>query len=188
MPTFKIFLPDKDPCIHYSNLKRAVKGDIKLDDDNGVITHSTLDEGYDFHITDKRKKKYLFKIVSFMVPSGLLSEAREVTKDNSCGYTLQVLADFDIEPVFAENILKAKIKKGINQRHITRHRGIWEIREGEVLRGRIDWAEDKSDTEFNRCFVIDGKRITIEDFVRMLEPFEGFNFKFEIKDPSEDID
>ena len=159
-----------------------------MDDDNGVITHSTLEEGYDFYITDKRKKKYLFKILSFMVPSGLLSEAREVTKDNSDGYTFQVLSDYDIEPVFAENILKEKIKKGINQKHIRKESGIWEITDGEILRGRIDRDGDKSDTEFNSCFVIDGKRITIEEFLRMLEPYEGFNFKFEIKDLCGDID
>lgn len=30
--------------------------------DNNTITHSTLDEGYDFYVTDKWNKKYHFKI------------------------------------------------------------------------------------------------------------------------------
>jgi hypothetical protein len=34
--------------------------------------------------------------------------------------------------------------------------------------------------------VIDGKRITIEDFGRMLEAYEGWRFKFQILDPYDD--
>lgn len=30
-----------------------------------------------------------------------------------------------------------------------------------MLRGRIEWNDDFSDTEFDRVFVIDGKRITV---------------------------
>lgn len=45
---------------------------------NTTITHSTLDEGHDFFITDKWKKKHHFKIATFEVPTGLFSEAIEV--------------------------------------------------------------------------------------------------------------
>jgi hypothetical protein len=40
-----------------------------------------------------------------------------------------------------------------------------------MLRGRIDWNDDFSDTEFDRIFVIDGRRITLEAFGRLFEPF-----------------
>ena len=62
----------------------------------------------------------------------------------------------------------------------------WEIGARDILRGRIDWNEDFSDTDFDRVFVIDGKRITIEDFGRMLEAYEGWRFKFQILDPCDD--
>lgn len=44
------------------------------------------------------------------------------------------------------------------------------------------WNDDFSDTKFDKIFVIDGKRITIEGFGKLVEPFEGFNFIFKIKD------
>ena len=55
-----------------------------------------------------------------------------------------------------------------------------------MLRGRIEWNDDFSDTEYDRVFIIDGKRITIEEFGQMLEPYEGFHFQFKILDPCDD--
>jgi hypothetical protein len=34
---------------------------------DGRYIHSTLDEGYDFDITDRYKRKYHFKIASFIL-------------------------------------------------------------------------------------------------------------------------
>ena len=56
-----------------------------------------------------------------------------------------------------------------------------------MLRGRIEWNDDFSDTTYNRVFIIDGKRITIEEFGQMLEPWEGWQFQFKIVDPYDDI-
>lgn len=55
------------------------------------------------------------------------------------------------------------------------------------LAGRIDYNYNLNDTSFHTEFVIDGKRITIEQFVEMLQVFEGFNFKFSIHDPSDEL-
>ena len=55
-----------------------------------------------------------------------------------------------------------------------------------MLRGRIEWNDDFSDTEYDRVFVIDGKRITMEEFGRMLEPWEGWHFQFKILDCCDD--
>jgi hypothetical protein len=161
-----------------------------MSSEGNTIIHSTLDEGYDFFITDKWKKKYHFKISTFEVPSGLLSEAIEVivSSPKSEPRTFQVLSDFDADIEKAEMLLKAKIKKGINQRHIKIENGELTICDDEVLRGKIGWTKDLSDTEFNTIFEIDGKRITIEKFLDLLAPYGGFNFKFKIYDPSEDID
>ena len=55
-----------------------------------------------------------------------------------------------------------------------------------MLRGRIEWNDDFSDTEYDRVFVIDGKRITMDEFGRMLEPWEGWCFQFKILDRCDD--
>ena len=89
-------------------------------DDNSTIIYNTLDEGYDFFITDKWGENHHFKILSFMVPSGLLSDAVEVNIEANDRAPIdreprlfQVLSDFDADVETAEHRLKAKIQKGI---------------------------------------------------------------------------
>ena len=85
-----------------------------IDDSGNRFVHSTLDDGYDFFITDKWNVKLHFKISTFMVPSGLLSEAIEVI-DNPVFHeprVYMILSDFGSDIEEAENQLKEKVKKG----------------------------------------------------------------------------
>lgn len=152
--------------------------------DNNSIIHSTLDEGYDFFITDKWNKQYHFKIASFHVPSGLLSEAYEVI-DNDIDnepriFHIQSSFDFDTEK--AELHLKEKIKKGINKRYLDYKDGRYSVCNDLEVAGRILWDDNVVFSGSNYCFEIDGKKITIEEFFDMLKCVEGWNFKFRIID------
>jgi len=159
-------------------------------DSDNVIIHDPFEEGYDFYIKDKWNNQYQFRISSFEVPSGFLSKAIEVTEDNTDQEPrmFEVLSDFEADIEEAELTLKARIKRGINRRHLVEENGKLSIGKEETLRGRIEETDDYSDSQFARYFVIDGKRITVEQFVDMLEPYPSFGFKFQIYDPSEDID
>jgi len=124
------------------------------------------------------------------VPSGLLSKAIEVTEDEPEREPrmFEVLSDFEADTEEAELALKARIKRSINRKHLVEENGKLSIGKEEALRGRIEESDDHSDSQFARYFVIDGRRITIEEFVEMLEPYPIFGFKFQIYDPSEEID
>jgi len=150
------------------------------------IVHSTLKSGRDLIIKDQWKREYHFKIASFPVPTGLASEAIEVKEDNSVGYMFNILSDFDTDSQVAEERLMRKIKRGINRWHLKKQNGEWEIGRRNMLRGRIEWNDDFSDTEYDRVFVIDGKRITMEEFGRMFEPWEGWHFQLNILDCCDD--
>lgn len=154
-----------------------------------TIIHSTLDEGYDFFISDRWGKEYQFKISTFEVPSGLESEAIEVVKEKGRSpYIFQILNDFDADIEKLELLLKAKIKKGIDKRYLgSRGYGL-EIGSSNILCGRIEWGDDLSETDFDYHFVIDGKKISIEDFVKLIHPYEGFQFQFSLIDPCDEVD
>jgi len=156
-----------------------------MEQDNRFV-HSTLNDGEDIYITDQWKRNYHFRMASFPTPTGLAFEAIEVKDDNFPGYQFNHLFDFDTDLKVAAQIFLRKIRKGLNQRHLKKIGSKWEIGARDILRGRIDWNEDFSDTDFDRVFVIDGKRITIEDFGHMLEAYEGWRFKFQILDPYDD--
>lgn len=153
-----------------------------------TITHSTLEDGYDYFTTDKWGEKFHFRIHTFPVPSGLGSEAVQVVKQKTLKpYIFQVLSGFDEDLEELELLLKAKIKKGINRRYLETEDGKPVMSQDLTLAGRIDYNDNLHDTSFQTEFVIDGKRITIEQFVEMLQGVEGFNFKFSVHDPSDDL-
>ncbi len=158
-----------------------------LNDNDNVIVHSTLESGEDFFIEDRWKREYHFKIASFPVPPGILSEALEVKKDNSSGYQLRVLSDWDADIDEAEERLKTIIRKKINTKRLKRHHGRWEIEPYKTVEGRIEYVNDPSKTEYDKTFIIDGNEITIEEFLKMLEPYEGWSFEFKIVDSCEEI-
>jgi hypothetical protein len=159
-------------------------------EDNNTIIHSTLDEGYDFFITDKWDNKKHFKIATFEVPSGLLSEAYEVIGGNLDDETrvFHILSHFDSDIEKAELQLKEKIKKGINKRYLDDKDGNISIRDGLEVAGRILWNDNLNNSSFDYFFQIDGKKITIEKFIDLLKGVEGWNFKFQIIDTTDNID
>lgn len=151
--------------------------------DDGVIIHSTLESGEDLLLLDRWKREYRFKLATFELPSGLIAEAIEVKKVILEGYHFKMMFDFYTDPEFAKKQLIKKIKKGINRRHLTKLEGRWRIGKKDILRGRILWNDDFKDTSYDRVFIIDGKRITMENFSNMFEEWEGWHFEFKILDP-----
>nr|WP_256983928.1 hypothetical protein [Caballeronia sordidicola] len=55
----------------------------------------------------------------------------------------------------------------------------------ETVRGRIEW--DGDDDSRMPCVVIDGRRVEWGELGRMLMTFEGWQFKLEVRDPSDEI-
>jgi hypothetical protein len=159
-----------------------------MDHEDNVIIHSTLEDGEDFFITDRYKKKYHFKISVFDVPSGVVAEAMQVVSGNGQEpYLFHMLFDFDVDQEYAELKLKQKIKKGIDKRYLQVRNKELSINKSETLVGRLEWNDNMNDTEFDSMLVVDGKRITIEKLVKLLEPYGGFNIKITIHDLCDEI-
>ena len=148
------------------------------------IIINTMDSGYDYHVKDRWGKAYHFKVLTFGVSSGLVSEALEVVSEfGREPYRFKVLNDNRADIDACEDQLKAKIKRGKNSRSLTYRDGMWEIGRSNTLFGRIEWGDDYLGTNFDRYFVVDGKKVTLERFEQMLESYEGFDFTFTLKDP-----
>jgi hypothetical protein len=81
------------------------------------------------------------------------------------------LSDFEADIEEAGLALKARIKRDINRRHLKYKYGKLSFGEEETLRGQIEASDDNTESQFARYFVIEGRRITIEEFVEMLEPY-----------------
>ncbi len=157
--------------------------------DEKVFTHSTLEEGYDFFITDKWKKRRHFKISTFPCPNGLLSEAIEVVEnEKNEPYEFVTLFPFDTDIEYAELQLKAKIKRGINKRYLSKTTpdGSMTLGKKNELVGRIAWNDDPDGPDDTMTLVVDGKIITKDTFWRLLSQYEGWIFKLKIVDRTEE--
>ena len=103
------------------------------------------------------------------------------------GYEFQVLGDAEDElfglmgqmvPRIRRVLARAELRTGAPHMpglHITDF----------MVRGRITW----DDNEYGRLpmLVIDGKKISWDQFGRMAMGFEGWQFRFEIHDRSEEV-
>lgn len=150
-----------------------------------TITTSPLEDGYDFYISDRWGKEYHFKIISFDVPSGMLSLAVEVAEETEVYYPrrIEILSDYDADIEFAELQLKGKIKEEINQKSLKkRDDGAFEFIENS-LNGVI--LADNEEGMSEPLFAVDGRKITVQQFCDMLSPYCTFKFRFGIIDPSE---
>ncbi|MEE4287417.1 MAG: hypothetical protein V2I31_14790, partial [Mariniphaga sp.] len=110
-------------------------------------SHSTLDDGYDFFITDKWNNRHQYKISTFSIGLKQISEAIEVAEPDQAENTFQVLTDAATDIEQAELLLKAKIQRWINRRHIKIKHGKPEII-ADVLRGSLGWSDGFLDSDF----------------------------------------
>jgi hypothetical protein len=113
-------------------------------------------------------------------------EAFELVDGAPGGYQFQVLghAEEDLFDLMGQMV--PRIRRLLAQRHLKTDPHMPGLHIADLLvRGRITWDE----TEDGRLpmLVIDGKEISWERFGRMVTGFEGWQFKFEIKDRSEEI-
>lgn len=151
-----------------------------MNDDNTIITLSPLEDGKSIYFTDYKGGERHFKWNTYPCPPGTGFRATEVTRDGTTGYEFQHLCKWDEDEGEKELEFFRKIKEGISQEYLEFRDGRTWINDHDILKGRIEWADENGDTDYEKVFIIDGKRITMESFIKMLEPYEGFNFEFKI--------
>ena len=151
----------------------------------GIELSSFQPESYEF--SGIRGKKHIFNIQRRVSPLGIGYEANEVTKGRSPGFTVAVMDSVGCDQQVLLEKLKAKIKKTISKRYLKKSTSPYggktiSIKDSEVA-GRFEYNEDADAPKL----VIDGKLISWEEFGRMLNSYEGFQFHLKIIDITEDI-
>ena len=112
-----------------------------------------------------------FVISYFHASLGFGVQAEEEGK-NGQGFFFR---EFDAtSPYLALGRLRGRIQKALATRHIEeRDRGNFQATH-RTLRGRISYSDDEV------AFVIDGKLLTLRQFGKMVETYEGFEFRLDI--------
>ena len=113
-------------------------------------------------------------------------EAFELKDGAPGGYTFEILGDSEGDLFALMAQLIERMRRALARRHLERDEASAGLRIAEFLvRGRIDW--DENEGGHLPLLVIDGREVTWEQFGQMLMSYEGWQFKLEIKDPSDEV-
>jgi hypothetical protein len=123
--------------------------------------------------TDCSGQTRQFLISYFRADLGFGVQAEEEGKDGQ-GFFFR---EFDAtSPYLALGRLRGRIEKALATRHIEQPEpGNFQATHGTV-RGRISYLDGEVG------FVIDGQFLTLRQFGKMVETFEGFEFRLDIRD------
>ena len=111
--------------------------------------------------------------------------ALEIKDGEHRGYEFEVLGyDPEEDTLELYRLLLDRMRRGLMQRHLKVDKYGLHIAKPDIVRARIDCDLDNPDN--GPLLVIDGKEVAWDEFGRMLTTFEGFQFKMEIYDISEE--
>jgi hypothetical protein len=135
-------------------------------------------------LRDVDDNNHEFHFRSLLLGDQLSLEAFElVGEDEAAGYRFQILGEANTEPFALLARLVQKMKRALSMKHLNADAGSLQIAE-MTLRGRVEWNGD--DRVRQPCVIVDGRRIEWDSLGAMLLAFEGWQFRLEMLDPSDE--
>ena len=133
-------------------------------------------------LTDCAGEEHQFHFQTRLLGGIVSLEAFELREGNPAGYTFQLIGRPEDDLFALLGRLIQRIRKALSVRHIEDSQHGLQIVD-DTVRGRIEWDEDGRVP----LMVVDGREISWEEFGQMLMSHEGWQFKLEILDPSDEV-
>lgn len=135
-------------------------------------------------LLDADARSHEFHFRSLLRGGRLSLEAFELAgNDESDGYRFQILGEPQSDPFVLLGKLVQKIMRALSMKHLHEDARGPQVA-GTMARGRIEW--DGVEGSRLPCVIIDGRRVEWTDFGAMLMAFEGWQFRLELLDPSDE--
>jgi len=135
-------------------------------------------------LTDCDGDAHLFHFRTRLFGPGVALDAFEVRDGVPAGYQFQVIGEPVDDPLALLARLIERIHRALSIKHVKAGSLGMEIAD-RVVRGRIEW--DRAQDGRVPLLNVDGRDITWDEFGSMLMTFEGWQFKLEIRDQSEEL-
>ena len=141
-------------------------------------------------LQDSDSVDHTFHFTVRLLEERLVLKSFEIDGNNSAGYEFSMIGDIEDGLFALFSKLYEKMLKVLSMKHIYKDDDIgdWRISDEDIVRGQITCTPDSVDFDRNPMLIIDGKEISWEDFGQMLMTYEGFNFKLQIFDESDEMD
>ncbi len=136
-------------------------------------------------LTDCDGQAHVFHFRTRLFGPGVAMDAFEFRDGHPAGYQFQMIGEPEDDLLTLLARLIEKIRRAISIKHLKVGSLGLQIAERPIVRGRVGW--DGAEEGRVPLLVIDGRDITWDEFGRMLMTFEGWQFKLEIRDKSEEF-
>jgi hypothetical protein len=125
-----------------------------------------------------------FHFRSLLLGDQISLEAFELAgNDESEGYRFQILDESQSDLFVLLGKLVQKMMRALSMKHLHEDASGLQVAD-TMVRGRIEW--DGVEDGRLPCVVIDGRRVEWNDFGAILMAFEGWQFRLELLDPSDE--
>ena len=135
-------------------------------------------------LADSGGKKHEFHFRTHLFGPGVALDAFEIRDGHPGGYQFQIIGEPEEDLLILLGRLIEKIRRGLSRKHLKKEKYGTQIAE-RIVCGKIRW--DEAQDGCVPLLNIDGREITWEEFGRMLMSFEGWQFKLEMRDKSEEF-
>ncbi|HOX69549.1 MAG TPA: hypothetical protein PKV56_16970 [Burkholderiaceae bacterium] len=134
---------------------------------------------------DGRGAEHEFRFRNWLCGTGLAIDAFELRDGGLAGYRFQVIGEPHDDPLELLGKLIGKMRRALALTHLEDTDHGPQVNDGLVLRGSVDSDPDADHRV--PMVVIDGREISWEQFGRMVATFEGWQFRLEFRDRSEEV-
>ncbi len=136
-------------------------------------------------LADCTGRAHVFHFRTRLFGPGIALDAFELRDGHPAGYQFQVIGEPEDDLLALLGRLIDKIRRALSLVHIGDGEYGLQIADHMVVRGIVGW--DAAEDGRVPLLTIDGREITWEELGRMLMTYEGWQFKLEIRDKSEEL-
>ena len=135
-------------------------------------------------MTDAAGKAHEFHFRTHLLGSMVSLEAFELKRGAPGGYQFQILGDPEDDLLSLLGRLVERMRRRLAVRHIESSEHGTQIVD-KTVRAQIDWDETMDGRV--PLLIIDGQEVSWDEFGQMLMTFEGWQFRLEVGDRSEEL-
>jgi hypothetical protein len=135
-------------------------------------------------MSDCAGEEHEFHFRTRLLGAVVAMDAFEVKRGQPAGYQFQIVDDSDVELISLLGRLIERMRRSLSVKDLVQSDQRLQIAD-QTVRGRIEWDESKDGRI--PLLVIDGRDVSWEELGRMLMTFEGWQFRMEIRDRSEEV-
>lgn len=135
-------------------------------------------------LADCTGENHKFHFRTHLFGTGVALDAFELRDGHPAGYQFQIIGDPQEDLLVLLGQLIEKMRRGLSIKHVKCDEFGLQIAD-RLVRGKIEWDDSQGGSV--PILNIDGREVTWQEFGRMLMSFEGWQFKLEIRDKSEDF-